>query len=95
MIAIGLTRDRSITALSGASQVALPLNGNRQFLLVQNVGANPVGLNVTGGPAVIGATGTLVLAPNEKWPASANPWVPQNAVNVTGTAGQPVVILEG
>lgn len=100
MAQTGMCRDNSIVSLSGASQVGLPLNGNRQFLLIQNTGANPVGVNFSGagaggGTAVIGGAGTITLAPNEKFPQAGMGWIPQNAINLIGTSGQPVTIIEG
>lgn len=94
----GMARDASILALSGASQAALPLNGNRQFLVIENVGAAVVGVNYSGpgaagNPASIGGTGTETLAPNEK--RTFDDWVPQNCVNIIGTIGASVVVIEG
>ena len=103
-----MARDKSILSLSGASQQALPLNGNRQFILLQNTGANPVAINfsgpATGGTqtttgvgniASIGGTGCITLAPNERWPQAGNTYIPQNPVNVIGTSGQSLTVLEG
>lgn len=93
-----MARDASILALTGASQLALPLNGNRQLLVIQNVGATSVGVNYSGpgaagNPAVIGGSGTETLAPNEK--RMFDDWVPENAVNVIGTLGAAVIVIEG
>ena len=97
MTQTGMARDNSLT-LSGASQVALPLNGNRQFLLIENTGSAAIGVNYSGagaagGVAAIGGAGTETLAPSAK--TTFDHWTPQNAVNVIGTAGQPVTIIEG
>lgn len=104
----GMAKDRSIISLSGASQQACTLNANRQFLLIQNTGANPVAINfsgpATGGTqtttgvgnvAALGGTGCITLAPNERWPQAGNTYVPQNPVNIIGTAAQPCTVLEG
>lgn len=89
----GVAHDKSITSLTGASQAAIGVNGNRRFLLIENTGAANVGVNLAGGTAAIGGTGTLTL------PAGAallfDDWVPQNAINVIGTAGQPLTVVEG
>lgn len=95
---VGMLRDKSIVSGTGASQSLLPLNGNRQFLLIQNVsgvpwGINPSGVGAAGGTAAIGGTGTITLAPNEKWPPAGLDWVPQNAINGIGTGA--LTVLEG
>jgi hypothetical protein len=89
----GIARDNSITSLTGASQQALALNGNRQFLAIENTGNANVGVNLTGGVAAIGGTGTLTLAAGQAF--IFDHWVPQNAVNVIGTAAQPLTVIEG
>jgi hypothetical protein len=94
----GMARDASILALTGTSQLALPLNGNRQFLVVENVGAAVIGVNYSGpgaagNPAILGGSGTETIAPNEK--RTFDDWVPQNAVAVVGTIGASVVVIEG
>jgi hypothetical protein len=94
----GMARDNSIVALTGSSQAALPLNGARQFLIVENTGTANIGVNFSGigpggGAAVIGGTGTVTLAPGGS--LIFDHWCPQNAVNVTGTTGQSVCVIEG
>ena len=68
-----LFKDRSITSLSGSSQAAIGLNGQRQFLQIQNTGNASVAVNNSGpatggtGPgrvgnaASIGGTGRITL----------------------------------
>ena len=85
-------RDLSIATLSGADQVAIPLNGNRQFLLIENTGSANVGVNLTGGTAAIAGSGTVTLVPNGT--IFLDHVVPQNAIHVIGTAGQPLVLIE-
>jgi hypothetical protein len=90
----GLARDASIASLTGgASQTALGLNGNRQYLAIENSGTANVGVNICGGAAAIGGTGTLTLSPGGS--LLFDKWVPQNQINVIGTAGQPLTIVEG
>jgi hypothetical protein len=96
---VGMARDNSISSLIGSTQLALARNGNRQFLHIQNTGTTAAYVNfsgpgASGNPATPGSTGTIVLAVNEKWP-TVETYVPQNAVNVAGTAGQPLIVLEG
>ncbi len=85
-------RDNSITSLTGASQQALALNGARQFLLIENTGNANVGVNMSGGAAAIGGTGTLTLVPNGT--LILDHVVPQNQINVIGAAGQPLTVIE-
>lgn len=85
-------RDNSITSLSGSSQQALALNGNRQFLMIENTGNANVGVNTAGGAAAIGGTGTVTLVPNGT--LLLDHVVPQNQINVIGTAGQPLTVVE-
>jgi len=99
-------RDPSIASLSGSSQTAIGQNGNRQFLLIENTGNANIGVNfsgpATGGTqtatgigniAAIGGTGTITIVPGGS--ILLDHVVPQNPVNVIGTAGQPVTINEG
>ena len=89
----GQVRDASIASLSGSSQQVLPLNGNRRFLQIENIGSANVGVNISGGTAAIGGVGTITLVPTGS--ATYDEYVPQNAVNVIGTAGQSILVLEG
>lgn len=89
----GLARDKSILSLTGVSQTATGLNGNRRFLAIENTGAANIGVNITGGVAAIGGTGTLTVAPLGAM--TFDIYVPQNAINIIGPAGQLVVVVEG
>ena len=85
-------RDASIISLSGSSQTALAKNGNRQFLLIENSGNANVGVNLTGGTAASGGTGTITLAAGVS--LLLDHVVPQNAITVIGTAAQPLCVIE-
>ena len=94
----GMARDKSITSLTGASQTVCALNGNRQFLAIENTGNANIGVNFVGtaatpGTALIGGTGTLTLVPGGS--ILFQVYVPQNPVTVIGTAGQTVAVIEG
>jgi hypothetical protein len=89
----GMARDNSIASLTGSSQQALALNGGRQFLAIENTGNANVGVNITGGTAAIGGSGTITIAAGGS--IILDRWVPQNAINVIGTAGQPLAVVEG
>lgn len=82
--------DNSITSLSGSSQQIVPANATRSFLLLFNSGNANVGVNLAGGTASIGGTGTITLAPNGS-ATFATGSIPENAINVIGTSGQPLV----
>lgn len=98
-------RDKSIVALAGGTQAAIGLNGSRQLLQIENPGNANVSINYSGpaaggtGPAAVGndatpgTTGTITLPPNGS--ITLDRTVPQNPVNVNGTAGQPIIIIEG
>lgn len=88
----GMVRDKSITSLTGASQTAIALNGNRLFLLIENSGNANIGVNLTGGTAAIGGTGTITIAAGGS--LILDVFCPQNPITVIGTAGQPVTIIE-
>ena len=91
-LSAGVLTDKSITTLSGASQQLLPA-ANFNYILIENNGNANVGINPTGGTAVIGGTGTLTITPNGSLEFAL--WVPQRAFNVIGTSGQPLVCLVG
>lgn len=92
-------RDKSIASLAAGSQVALAANSSRSYLYIQNTGNANIGVNLSGGVAVIGGTGTVTL------PFVGNTGgldsdleyaliVPNSAIAIIGTAGQPVTIYE-
>jgi hypothetical protein len=88
-----IARDKSITSLTGASQLAVAANANRVFLEIENTGTANIGVNYCGGTAAIGGTGTFTL-----WPGGSTRYeyrCPQNAVYLIGTAGETVSITEG
>ena len=91
--AAGLINDKSIAALSGSSQGLLIANPGRRYLLIQNTGTANVGVNLAGGPAVLGGTGTIILFPGGSYEPDAG-FMPTNPINVIGTAGQPIVCFE-
>jgi hypothetical protein len=86
--------DYSIVSLSGASQELLPqtANLNRRFLMIQNTGNANIGVNLVGGTAEIGGTGTFTLVPNGSITLS-NGFCPSNKINIVGTSGQPVACV--
>lgn len=83
--------DYSIATLSGSSQQALAASANRSYLHIFNCGTASVGVNLSGGSAAIGSAGTDTLLPNGQINFSEGS-IPQNAINVIGTSGQPLTI---
>ncbi len=85
---VGITpTDRTITSMSGSSQQLMAANASRKSLNIMNTGTSNIGVNPTGGTAVIGGAGTLTIVPQGAY----TPRVPTlSAINVIGTAAQPV-----
>lgn len=84
----GAFTDSSIASLSGVSQTLLAADDGRSYILIQNTGANNIGVNLAGGAAAFGAVGTVTLQPLDSYEPVGK--VPTNAITVIGTAGQPV-----
>jgi hypothetical protein len=85
--------DRSIANLSGASQQLAAANANRKILLVQCVGASPVGVNLGGGTAAMGVAGTITLQPGGSILIDAA--APLGAITVIGTLNDDLTAYEG
>jgi hypothetical protein len=95
--------DASIASLSGSSQQLLAQQPTRGALIIQNVGANNIGIrfvplaepdaagNVTlpAAAAAIGSAGTLTLFPGDSYEPTGGS-IPINAINIIGTSTQPV-----
>ena len=85
-------QDVSITSLSGSSQTAAVAKNHRRFLLIENTGSANIGVNLCGGTAAIGGTGTVTIVANGS--LMFDRVVPNTAINVIGTAGQPVTVIQ-
>lgn len=82
--------DKSIVSLSGSSQTLVAANESRQVLIIMNTSAaDNIGVNLAGGTAAIGGTGTITLEPYGS--IVLDTFVPTGQINVIGTSGQPVV----
>ena len=90
----GLVSDKSITSLSGSSETLLAQNMQRSFLLIVNTGNANIGVNLAGGTAAIGGTGTVTIVANGSLIFEDAGFIPGNAINVIGTAAQPVCCYE-
>ena len=80
-------------ALSGSSETLFAANADRRFLLIQNVAANPIGVNLTGGTAAIGDAGTITLIAGGGLVLDTN--CPVNAITVIGTPADEITAVEG
>lgn len=89
----GNGRDKSIASLTGTSQKACDQNGSRQFLEISNTGNADAAFNYMGGTASLTGTGCVILA--SKSSRVYDRWVPQGQVNVIGTTGQTLTVIEG
>jgi hypothetical protein len=99
----GLLRDNSIASanVTGASQLALALNGSRQAFMIQNNQSGNIEVNMSGPGAAgtaagAGLLGSIVLSPGATVSGGlTGPYCPQNAINVLGTTnGGVIVVLE-
>lgn len=89
----GAYADISIAALTGVSQALAGANANRRALIISNVGATNVGVNLTGGVAVIGGAGTLTLVPGAN--LTIDDFPPTNAITVIGTLAAALTAYQG
>ncbi len=89
----GAYADLSIAALTGASQALVGVNAARRVLVISNVGATNVGVNLTGGVAAIGAAGTLTLLPGAN--LVIDDFAPTNAITVIGTLAAALTAYQG
>lgn len=92
---VGLV-DSSILSLSGSSQQLMAENPSRGALQIMNTGSANIGVRFVplGGtrtdyPAAIAGIGTFTIVPGGSYEPDGG-WIPQNAIEVIGTAAQPV-----
>ena len=85
--------DRSIANLSGISQALMAANAARTILVIQNIAANPIGVNLLGGVAAIGTAGTLTIPAGGSITLDNAP--PVGAITIIGTATDDVTAYEG
>ena len=90
--------DKSISSLSGSSQLLMAENETRGALLIMNTGTNNIGIAFaplgSTATAAIGSAGTYTIVPNGSYVGGDGGFIPTNAVYVIGTAGQPVTASE-
>jgi hypothetical protein len=94
---VGLV-DKSISSLSGSSQLLMAENETRGALYIMNTGLANIGVAFApiGGTAAaaLGAGGTYTIVPNGSLTAGDGGFIPTNAIYIIGTAGQPVTASE-
>lgn len=89
----GTYTDRSIANLSGASEQLMPANANRRILIVHNIGASAVGVNLTGGTASLTVGGSINLAAGASLNLTQYP--PTSIITIIGTLNADVTAYEG
>jgi hypothetical protein len=89
----GAWTNRSIANLSGASENLMVANANRRHLIIQNIAANSMGVNLGGGVATIGTAGTITLTAGSSIELFNYP--PTGAITIIGTLNDDVTAFEG
>lgn len=89
----GAYTDRSIANLSGASEQLMAANANRRILIVQNVGATDIAINLTGGAAAINTAGSITIGSGGS--ITIDNYPPTSAINIIGTLNADVTAYEG
>lgn len=89
----GTYTDRSIANLSGASETLMAANANRRVLVVHNIGATAVAINLTGGTASLTAGGSVGLIAAASLVLDTYP--PTSAITIIGTLNADVTAYEG
>lgn len=89
----GTYTDRSIASMSGSSQQLMAANASRKILIIQNIAAANIGVNLTGGTAAIGTAGTVTIVPGGNLILDQYP--PTSIITVIGTSTQSVTAMEG
>lgn len=85
--------DRSIANLAGTSETLMAANASRRILLIYNIGATSIAVNLTGGTASLTAGGSVVLPAGASLVLDRAP--PVGAITVIGTANADVTAMEG
>jgi hypothetical protein len=86
----GTDRSGTTSSTAGQATTLAPVNTARRGLNIQNISANPMGINEIGGAASIGSPGTYTLAAG----ATINVRTNRAVTVVSGTASQPYTATE-
>lgn len=89
----GTYTDRSLASLTGSSQTLMASNANRRILLIYNIGATAVAINLTGGTASMTVGGSVVLVAGGT--IILNSYPPTSAITIIGTLAASVTAYEG
>lgn len=89
----GIYTDRSIANLSGASQQLMAANANRRVLIIQNVAANAMAVNLTGGAAALNTAGSINIPVGGS--ITLDNYPSTSIINIIGTANDDVTAYEG
>lgn len=89
----GTYTDRSIANLAGTSETLMASNASRKVLVVYNIGATSVAVNLTGGTASLTAGGSVVLQAGGSLVLDTYP--PSSAITIIGTTNADVTAYEG
>jgi hypothetical protein len=85
--------DRSIANLAGTSETLMAANPRRRILIIYNIGATAIAVNLTGGAASLTAGGSVGLAAGGSLIIDRH--CPSSAITVIGTANADVTAYEG
>lgn len=89
-LAAGTDRSGTTSATANTSTTLAAANTTRRGLNIQNISANPIGINEFGGAAAIGTPGTYTLAAGSAINVRTN----RAVTVVSGTASQPYTATE-
>lgn len=89
----GAYTDRSIANLAGTSETLMAANANRRILVIHNIGATDIAVNLTGGAASLTAGGSIKIATGGSLILDNYP--PTGAITIIGTAAADVTAYEG
>lgn len=89
----GTYTDRSIANLSGASETLMAANANRRILIVHNIGATDVAVNLTGAAASLTVGGSIKIVAGGSLIVDHYPST--SAITIIGTLNADVTAYEG
>lgn len=85
--------DRSIANLAGTSETLMAANKGRRILIIYNIGATAIAVNLTGGTASLTAAGSYGIAAGGNLIIDRH--CPNSAITIIGTLNADVTAYEG
>lgn len=85
--------DRSIASLAGTSETLMAANTARRILIIYNIGATAIAVNLIGGAASLTVGGSMVIAAGGSLFIETAP--PTALIKIIGTAAAAVTAYEG